>query len=199
MDKKKLFDFLQKAKGMGYSEDDILSVLLATNLLQKGQGQSISGQSAGLNSGSNMSVGNIPITEGFGQKSPYDVFSGGVNYGVDYAVGQGTPVKAPEGEWQIEEVAGGSKRGFIGNRENQGYGNTIVIKNINTGEKIRTSHLSQINVKPGQTIQGGEVLGLSGATGNVTGPHTDVEYRNKLGALADILKTGYGRQLFAQK
>ena len=103
MDKKKLFDFLQKAKGMGYSEDDILSVLLATNLLQKGQGQSISGQSAGLNSGSNMSVGNIPITQGFGQKSPYDVFSGGVNYGVDYAVGQGTPVKAPEGEYDCNK------------------------------------------------------------------------------------------------
>jgi murein DD-endopeptidase MepM/ murein hydrolase activator NlpD len=87
-------------------------------------------------------------------------------------------------------------RGYIGSDTNQGYGNTVLIRNADTGEKIRTSHLSQINVQPGQKVKTGEVLGLSGATGNVTGPHTDVEYRNKLGVLADILNTAYGKQLF---
>ncbi len=32
-------------------------------------------------------------------------------------------------------------------------------------------HLSQINVKPGQRIEKGEVLGLAGSTGRATGPH----------------------------
>jgi murein DD-endopeptidase MepM/ murein hydrolase activator NlpD len=32
-------------------------------------------------------------------------------------------------------------------------------------------HLSQIAVREGQTVATGELLGLSGATGRVTGPH----------------------------
>jgi murein DD-endopeptidase MepM/ murein hydrolase activator NlpD len=32
-------------------------------------------------------------------------------------------------------------------------------------------HLSRIDVKEGQNLAAGELLGLSGATGRVTGPH----------------------------
>jgi murein DD-endopeptidase MepM/ murein hydrolase activator NlpD len=33
------------------------------------------------------------------------------------------------------------------------------------------AHLSRIDVKVGQIVENGQVLGLSGATGRVTGPH----------------------------
>jgi len=33
------------------------------------------------------------------------------------------------------------------------------------------AHLSRIDVKEGDEVQGGEVVGLVGATGRVTGPH----------------------------
>ena len=197
MDTKRLLKFLLSARSQGYDDDQITEFILSKS---SGNNQSQdNSQSQKTNIPSdfiNLLSGNIPITQQFGQKSPYDVFSGGINTGVDFAVGEGSPVKTPEGDWLVDEVAGGvSGRGYIGNSANQGYGNTVIIKNLSTGEKIRTSHLSQIKVKKGQKVKNGEVLGLSGATGNVTGPHLDAEYYNQSGILADILKTAYGKEI----
>jgi murein DD-endopeptidase MepM/ murein hydrolase activator NlpD len=38
-------------------------------------------------------------------------------------------------------------------------------------------HLSQINVKAGQSLEKGGVVGLVGSTGRATGPHLDWEVR----------------------
>ena len=128
------------------------------------------------------------------------MFSGGINYGVDFATGENTPITAPEGEWEVVDAKGGATtRGYIGNKTNSGYGNTAVLRNKQTGESIRLSHLNKLGIKLGQTVKGGNVIGLSGATGNVTGPHLDVEYRTPKNRLSDILKTGYAKQLFAYK
>jgi murein DD-endopeptidase MepM/ murein hydrolase activator NlpD len=58
---------------------------------------------------------------------------------------------------------------------NQGYGNLVIVEN----GPYRTyyAHLSKIPVKIGQTVQAGEVVGLSGNTGNSTGPHLHYEVR----------------------
>jgi murein DD-endopeptidase MepM/ murein hydrolase activator NlpD len=132
-----------------------------------------------------------PITQTFGQRSKYDVFSGGVNYGVDFATPRGTAISIPEGNWKVENAySGASGRGYIGNKANSGYGNSVVLQNQDTGEKVRLSHLDKVAVQTGDEIQGG-VIGLSGATGNVTGPHLDAEYYDSRGQKADILKTPY--------
>ena len=39
-------------------------------------------------------------------------------------------------------------------------------------------HLSKMNVRPGQTVRKGQLIGLSGATGGVTGPHLHYEIRH---------------------
>lgn len=137
-----------------------------------------------------------PITQTFGQRSKYDVFSGGVNYGVDYGVKEGTPVGLPAGQWEVVEAFGeASGRGRIGDNTNRGYGNSILVKNQKTGETLRLSHLQRVGVRPGQVIPGGTVIATSGATGNVTGSHLDVEYRDKSGRLGDVLRTPYANQL----
>lgn len=141
---------------------------------------------------------NMPrITQQFGQKSKYDVFSNGVNYGVDFAVKENTPLALPPGQWQVVEAySGANNRGRIGDKTNRGYGNSVLVVNTQTGEKLRYSHLKGVGVQPGKVYSGGTVIGASGATGNVTGPHLDLEYKNAQGRLADVLNSPYARYLF---
>jgi murein DD-endopeptidase MepM/ murein hydrolase activator NlpD len=49
-------------------------------------------------------------------------------------------------------------------------GNTIVIDH-GSGVFSTLAHLSRIDVEEGSSIARGEVVGLVGATGRVTGPH----------------------------
>ncbi len=59
------------------------------------------------------------------------------------------------------------------------YGNTIMIRsNVNKGEKIYLfyAHLSKVGVKVGQKIRHGDIIGLSGSTGNAM--HVDVSVRH---------------------
>jgi len=140
----------------------------------------------------------VKVTQTFGQYSPYDVHSKNRNWGVDFAVKEGTPIALPKGEWEVVEAFAGAKgRGRIGDSTNKGYGNSVMVRNRQTGEMMRFSHLSGVNVQAGQVYKGGSVIGKSGATGNVTGAHLDLEYRNPSGQLADVLRSPYAQQLFA--
>lgn len=60
--------------------------------------------------------------------------------------------------------------------EARGYGKVIIIKH-NNGYETRYAHLSKIQVRKGQKVNQNQVIGLSGATGRVTGPHLHFEIR----------------------
>jgi murein DD-endopeptidase MepM/ murein hydrolase activator NlpD len=140
--------------------------------------------------------GKFPVTQPFGNYNPqYEVFSGGVNNGTDFGVTYQTPFHVPEGEWEVIESFAGANPdgGFIGNQVNNGYGNSVVIKNRKTGETMRYSHLSAVGVEPGELVSGGKTLGLSGNSGNSSGSHLDLEYRDGTGQLADVLNSPYAR------
>ena len=82
--------------------------------------------------------------------------------GIDIAVGMGTDVvSARKG---VVEFAG--SRG--------GYGNRVVIDH-GDGMKTTYSHLSEIGVKPGDTVNAGTLIAKSGSTGASTGPHLHFE------------------------
>ena len=57
-----------------------------------------------------------------------------------------------------------------------GYGNMIEI-NHGHGLSTRYGHLSKIEVKVGQRVTIGQVIGLIGSTGRSTGPHLHYETR----------------------
>jgi len=87
-----------------------------------------------------------------------------VHTGVDIAVPEGTPVRA---------MAAGVVR-FAG--ESGEYGRAIIVDHRG-GWSTLYAHLSEIHVQAGTQIGGHEVIGLSGRTGNATGPHLHFETR----------------------
>lgn len=92
------------------------------------------------------------------------------NPGTDYAVKSGTPVKA---------IADGVVSGIV--ETFTGSGGRMIFLDFLSGHKADYLHLSKIDVKKGQEVKKGDVIGLSGASGlgkeNGYGPHLHLSFR----------------------
>ena len=90
---------------------------------------------------------------------------GSYNGGIDYACAMGTPIIA-------------AADGVVASIQQQasGYGWHVRI-NHGSGFLSIYGHMSRIDVAAGKVVQAGDVLGLSGNTGNSTGPHLHFEVR----------------------
>ncbi|MEV0738348.1 LysM peptidoglycan-binding domain-containing M23 family metallopeptidase [Streptomyces sp. NPDC050549] len=109
----------------------------------------------------------LPVTGGTigtGYHVAGSMWSSGYHTGVDFVVPTGTTVKA---------VAAGT---VVSAAYDGAYGNEVVIRHAD-GEYSQYAHMSQLSVSAGQTVTEGQQIGLSGATGNVTGPHLHFEIR----------------------
>ncbi|MGW7098480.1 M23 family metallopeptidase [Streptomyces sp. NPDC054838] len=89
--------------------------------------------------------------------------------GQDFACPIGTPVHAASAGVVV-------KAGPNGGGDGPAYGNAIVIRHANNTYS-QYAHLSRIQVKIGQKVAMGAQIGLSGNTGNSTGPHLHFEIR----------------------
>jgi murein DD-endopeptidase MepM/ murein hydrolase activator NlpD len=109
-------------------------------------------------------VGEVEFTSGFGVRS--DPFLGrpAMHTGLDFRAAMGDPVRATANGKVISS-------GWAG-----GYGRMVEIDHGN-GLSTRYGHLSQINVKVGDLIKIGQVIGEVGSTGRSTGPHLHYETR----------------------
>ncbi|MFF3750667.1 M23 family metallopeptidase [Streptomyces sp. NPDC002018] len=89
--------------------------------------------------------------------------------GQDFAVPLGTPVRVVHSGTVV-------KAGPYGAGDGPAYGNAIVVKHAN-GTYSQYAHLSKIKVYVGQQVRTGQQIGLSGNTGNSSGPHLHFEIR----------------------
>lgn len=103
---------------------------------------------------------------------------GVVHTGIDIPVKLGTPVQAA-GSGRVTWAGYGLYRGVEDLTDP--YGLAIAIKHDfgYQGETLYTvyGHLSRVDVLVGQHVEAGELIGLSGETGKVTGPHLHFEVR----------------------
>ncbi len=84
--------------------------------------------------------------------------------GIDIAAPSGTPVRAARGGVV-------SRAGWVG-----AYGFLVVLDH-GGGWETRYAHLSRIDVRVGERVAQGTVVGLVGSTGASTGPHLHFEVR----------------------
>lgn len=181
-----------------------LQTVMGQQNSQQGQGDATMGDSGsaydpsllGQSIGGKMLSQAGPITETPGEYQPgVEVFSHGMTNGLGVGVPTGTKAAVPQGQWQVVQSFAGAHNGYIGDGENSGYGNSVLVRNAQTGEMLRYSHLSKVGVQPGQVLKGGQVLGATGATGNVTGPHLNLEYYTPQGTIGNVLKSPYAQSL----
>jgi murein DD-endopeptidase MepM/ murein hydrolase activator NlpD len=107
---------------------------------------------------------NAPTSDVFGSRRIFNGVAQREHQGLDYRVPTGTPVAAMnEGTVLLAR--------FL-----YFEGNCVVIDH---GQGLLTLyfHLSKINVKEGESVKRGSLVGLSGGTGRATGPHLHVAVR----------------------
>ncbi|MEU6509661.1 M23 family metallopeptidase [Streptomyces sp. NPDC046942] len=125
-----------------------------------------------------------PITDSYvstGYKASSSLWSSGSHTGIDFHAASGTPVHAVGSGTVVSTGWGGA------------YGNQIVIR-MADGMYTQYGHLSSIGVTVGQEVTPGQQIGLSGATGNVTGPHLHFEARTTPDYGSDVDPVAYLRK-----
>lgn len=107
-----------------------------------------------------------PISSKFGSRRDPITGRRAMHGGLDF--------RAPKG-FRVRATGAGTVR-FAGRRG--GYGKLVEIKHVG-GLVTRYAHLSRIDVRKGETVKRGELIGRVGSTGRSTGPHLHYEVRRK--------------------
>ncbi|MEU1228499.1 M23 family metallopeptidase [Streptomyces sp. NPDC005828] len=115
-----------------------------------------------------------------GYKTGGSLWSSGHHSGIDFHAAYGTRVVSVGSGTVVEAGWGGA------------YGNNIVIR-MNDGTYTQYGHLSSIGVYVGQTVEPGQQIGVSGSSGNSTGPHLHFEARTSPEYGSDINPITYLR------
>lgn len=106
--------------------------------------------------------GDFPITQRYGE-----AITASFHAGIDYGCPIGTPILA-SADGTVRRAAWDSF----------GYGYCVIIQH--SAEKSTLyAHLSRIDVTAGTVLTQGKQIGLSGDSGNVTGPHLHFEARRQ--------------------
>jgi len=97
-------------------------------------------------------------TDSFGTRRTFNGKLASIHEGMDFRAAQGTPVRA-------------GNSGIVVLAQPLYYEGNCVVIDHGLGLFTISMHLSRIDVHEGEHVMTGQLLGLSGATGRVTGPH----------------------------
>ncbi|MEV5887303.1 LysM peptidoglycan-binding domain-containing M23 family metallopeptidase [Streptomyces sp. NPDC052020] len=148
---------------------------------QSSSAEGSASESAGSASTSGGYVSPVPGgTVGTPYHQTGSMWSSGYHTGTDFVVPTGTSLKAVGAGTVVSAGWGGA------------YGNQVVIQ-LADGYYAQYAHLSSLSVSAGQTVTAGQQVGLSGATGNVTGPHLHFEIRTTPDYGSDVDPIAYLR------
>lgn len=107
---------------------------------------------------------NSKITSPFGTKRVYNGKLKSYHSGTDFKANENTPIIA-------------SNDGIIKIAQNRFYAGNSIIIDHGHGVYSCYYHLNKMHFKVGDKVKRGDIIGLSGATGRVTGPHLHFSFR----------------------
>ncbi len=107
------------------------------------------------------------VSSGFGEREDHPVLGhveGRSHDGYDFAVAEGTPIKATmDGEVVFAGLRGG-------------YGKTVMLAHAG-GLTTLYGHARELRASPGDRVAAGDIIAFVGSTGLSTGPHLHYELR----------------------
>lgn len=147
--------------------------------VEKGKPETLFGVSGGTEAGDQADLTEVTkgslgwpshshvISSPFGPRSSPGGIGSSNHQGIDIALPVGTGLYAAE-DGKADLVQSTAQSG--------GYGNLVCIRH---SAKIQTcyAHMDKVSVKRGDQVERGDKIGLSGSTGNSTGPHLHFEVR----------------------
>lgn len=119
----------------------------------------LSGKNAFYKTGFSYPVDSVDISSVFGSGRILNGVKKSPHNGVDFSADEGTPVKAA-GDGMVLVA-----------RQNFYYNGTFIMIDHGHGLTTNYLHLSKLNVKRGDRVSRGDVIGEVGSTGRATGPH----------------------------
>ncbi|WP_299534567.1 LysM peptidoglycan-binding domain-containing M23 family metallopeptidase [uncultured Streptomyces sp.] len=164
--------------GAETSSDDAAKSAPASSAATAETAASTSSSAESDSSGWTTPVANATVTTQYHASG--SSWSSGYHTGSDFQAASGTVVRAIGPGTVVSAGWSGS------------YGNEVVIKHAD-GMYSQYAHQSSLNVSAGDTVTGGQQIGLSGSTGNSTGPHLHFEIRTTPSYGSDVDPIAYLR------
>lgn len=126
---------------------------------------------------------NDGITSAFGKRIHPTSNQSSFHNGVDLKATQGTEVYA-------------TADGIIKTADHNNLSGKRVVVTHNLGFETRYAHLAEMRVTPGEVVQKGDIIGLSGNTGRSEGPHLhyEIRYLDKPHNPVDFINWEFGNQ-----
>ena len=128
-------------------------------------------------------TGSNDISSAFGKRMHPTTHQSSFHNGVDLGAAQGTEVYA-------------TADGIIKTADHNNLSGNRVVVTHNLGFETRYAHLSEMMITPGDIVQKGDIIGLSGNTGRSDGPHLhyEIRYLDKPHNPVDFINWEFGNQ-----